>query len=157
MERVEFMSREITRDYMYLIVKNGNRLKTIEEKVEYNYKVESMMNDFVRYKKEKLIQSEFSEFKNKVQSYYPDFFKNKSYAIRYHSSYEELGLPSGISVDEFKEEVYNYIYANALESLYSKYERDSSVIAYSHRKKGWETFSWKLDNTFKFIVSTNFA
>ncbi|HHX70093.1 MAG TPA: hypothetical protein GX708_18845 [Gallicola sp.] len=151
------MGKEITKDYMYLIVKCGNRLKTIEEKIEYNYEVESMMNDFIRYKKRKLTQTEISEFISKVQSYYPDFFKNKSYAIRYNSSYVELGLPSGISVDEFKEEVYNYIYANALESLYSRYERDSSVIAYSHRKRGWKTFSWKLDNTFKFLVSTNFA
>lgn len=151
------MEREITKDYMYLIVNNGNGLKAIEEKIEYNYKVEAMMNDFLRNKKDKLSMSEITEFKDKVKRYFPNFFREMSYAIQYSSSYEELGFNDSCSIGTFRDKVYDYIYANALEVFYSRYESDYKVIAYSHRKRGYKIFSWRLDSTFKFDLSTNFA
>lgn len=151
------MNGEITKDYMYLIVKDNNRLQVREEKIEYNSKVESLMRDFLKDKNYYISQNQLSYFQSRVKYFYPDFFKQRSFAIEYSSFYQELGFHEKCNEENFKASMKKYLIANALDKLYIKYQNDNSIVAYSHRIRGWHEFCWNIDKNFKFRVLTNFA
>ncbi len=46
-------------------------------------------------------------------------------------------------------------FEDTIRELQNKY--NDKLIAYSHRKGGWQTFDWKFNEDIKFVVSTNFG
>lgn len=152
------MSNTITFDYEYLLVKDGKKLSTRSEAIQKDLGIKDIMNEVIRNrKKDEMSRQDIQDFKERVKRRHNDFFSDDSYALNYSSAFEVLGFNVGCSRWAFERDVDHLINAYALRPLYLKYSKDSNVIAYSHRKRGWELFKWTVDENFKFDVSTNFG
>ena len=149
----------VTEDYQYLIViDNESKLKTKKEIISKDTSIETIALGAVSKIKDNTVSKEaVASFKQIVRSKYPDFFDDKSYALNYTSAYEVLGFMSDYSKKQFIYDVDHYINAYALNHLYVKYDNDPNIIAYSHRKRGWNAFQYKVYADFKFAVITNFG
>ncbi|MFW5889741.1 MAG: hypothetical protein ACOCUD_05155, partial [Bacillota bacterium] len=162
------MSKIITKDSMYLIIeKNPNMFETKEEIIEYDESIKKLINDFLKSiepvkTKEEIKQEYFDLLREKIETKYPNFFKDKSYATKINQAFSELKKYSLSKIGTLpyhiiKNTLIDYYTAFALELTYSKYENDKSIKAYSHRRIGFKSFDYSLNNEFTVKIHTNFG
>lgn len=155
------MGFQITIDKQCLIIRENKKLKIIYKDINYIDNIKKVMNDFIK-NKDKISLEEIEKFKNTIKSKYKDFFENNNYAINYNTAYEELGFPlhseeKYCSKQEFIDAVNEYENAYILRNLYREYKQNSNIVAYSHRIRGFNKFSWNIDENFSFDLNTNFG
>jgi len=106
-------------------------------------------------------EEKFEDFTSTVEAIVPGLLSRRSYCCNFSGAFDKSELdylitPGNQCVVERIEQYYD---ATVLENLYAKYDVDSNVIAYSHRKLGWTTFKIGLDkeSDLELVLKSNFG
>ena len=103
----------------------------------------------------------FDAYVNKMKQIVPELFERKSFCRRFSATYGEAELDYTITpgnqciVDRAGE----YYWACVLERLYDVFERRNNVKAYSHRRRGFEDYTFDLERkcNLRLVLKTNFG
>ncbi len=173
---------EINIDGIYAIVKDNNILKTkfikFNFKPELEQKINNLRNDLKTSKKrienkeikledcKQNLQNKIDETNNTIKNTYPDFFEIRDYVSDISSSYSKMvdysykdwkkitdDIDSLSSVSSY----YPLFVASYKHELLRKTFSNMNVLAYTHRKTGWNNDHFPLDNNFSIDVFTNFG
>lgn len=106
-------------------------------------------------------EERFDHYVSNVEALVPGIFAHKRYCCNFTGAYGESELDFVIAPGNqcIVERIDQYYDAVLLEQLYARYDAKEDVIAYSHRKLGWETFEIELDREagLDMILKSNFG
>lgn len=89
----------------------------------------------------------FSSYVGKAEQIYPGLFKARGYCQDFTAAYGDADLDYTMTSGNqcAVEKIGEYYWACVLDRLYDAYEATGSVIAYSHRKRGFFEYTIELD------------
>lgn len=106
-------------------------------------------------------EERFDRYVSDIEALVPGIFAHKSYCCNFTGAYGESELDYVIAPGNqcIVERVGQYYDAVLLEQLYAQYNSSDDIIAYSHRRLGWETFEIELDREagLDMILKSNFG
>ena len=158
----------LTIDTMFLLKQTGtHRYATYEEPIDKALTLTKLIKSFItKLSNGQIIESEkqneFDVLREKIIAEAPKFFSNYDWCRHIDGSYQNhfdlnLSNVSNLNGRTLSYHLDNYLKAYRLNQAYLRYSDKQDIIAYSHRRHGFNDFHFKINEEFKGLIKTNFG